>query len=187
VSYFGEVLNAGFARQALLSTKANILYLHGHIHDDPLEIVRLPDLDGGQLVSVSAPEIWKGFNKISLFFGEEENPFLAVVTPYRVDKFGKLVVPAPGPHRIPFISNSAELLKRSAYRLFTYLAHEVPAGEGPVFSWAEIVEHAAKAKVAPEEVESAILALYCGGLVKIHRFSEAHSTWRVEVDDGRIT
>jgi hypothetical protein len=179
ISYFGEVLNAGYARRVFLNAKANILYLHGHIHDDPVEIVRLASDRGPQIISIAAPEVWKGFNKITLFY-ENHRPFLIRLTRYRVDGAGRLAL-ADSPHLFPLMSSPAELLKRDVYRFWNYLTKELPRQDGEVFNWEELVEHGGKVGIPDADLEPIVMALFCSGLVQIHNFGDSVATWRVEI------
>jgi len=65
IAPYGEMLNGGAFRDFLHSTKKNIIYLHGHIHEDPIECVSVPSANfsepqAGQIISISAPllEVW---------------------------------------------------------------------------------------------------------------------------------
>jgi hypothetical protein len=182
ISYFGEVLNAGYARRLLLQTNANILYLHGHIHDDPIEIIRQPSSPDTQVISVSAPEIWKGFNKISIFFTDERRPFLIKITQYRIGKDGMLEL-GEGAHPIllPLMNSPGELLKKDVYRFWSYMENELHKRHGEVFNWEELNEHAEAAGIQAGVVEPVILALYCSGMIHISNFSDSFATWRIEI------
>ncbi len=63
---YTEVMNAGHVRSRLSRLERSILYCHGHIHDDPIEIVSGPDNPRARIISVSAPELKKGFNVIKI-------------------------------------------------------------------------------------------------------------------------
>jgi hypothetical protein len=68
----------------LLNTKRRVLYLHGHIHDDPLETVASPLLDGGILVIISAPELVDGYNLIEIEYTSSGLPLGCRVKAYRI-------------------------------------------------------------------------------------------------------
>ena len=95
ITPYAEMLNAGLLRDALLETGKAILYLHGHIHESPIEKVVRPRAYGemgqdAQIISVSAPPIWEGFNEIGLFHDENNDIFLVRVTEYRPNKNGHI-------------------------------------------------------------------------------------------------
>ncbi|MDN5925528.1 MAG: metallophosphoesterase [Hyphomicrobiales bacterium] len=85
---YTELVNGGALRGALSELGRPVIYLHGHIHEDPVEIVQLPT--GDRLVSISAPDIPKGFNLVDILFGENSSPLACRVTPFRMDKSGIL-------------------------------------------------------------------------------------------------
>lgn len=182
VSHFGEVLNAGYARQAFLQSGADVIYLHGHIHDDPIEIVTSPEPGTGKIILISAPALPSGFNKITTFFTSDKRPFLIKVTFFRVDRSGRVISGNSSMSRlIPLIVRPEDLLRKEVHRLWKFLTQELPESERDIFSWEELLEHGHHLSIGEAEVEAAVLALHCGGFVEIHNFSESFETWRVEV------
>jgi len=85
---YTDLINAGMLRSRLSSLDVPVLYLHGHIHSDPIESVTQAAPDMGQLVCVSAPEFKEGFNQIDVEFAEDGVPIGCVVTRYRVRLHG---------------------------------------------------------------------------------------------------
>ncbi|WP_272867832.1 metallophosphoesterase family protein [Sinorhizobium meliloti] len=85
---YTELINGGALRGALGELGRPVIYLHGHIHEDPVEVLQLPG--GFPVVSISAPDIPKGFNLVDILFGENTVPLACHITPYRVDKSGIL-------------------------------------------------------------------------------------------------
>lgn len=100
IEIYTELLNAGMARHRLSGCGRPLLYLHGHIHTDPIEIVLQPGPEPGRLVSISAPELRAGFNLIDVEFGRKGVPLGCVVTPYRVQQHGGVIHSSPV--RLPF-------------------------------------------------------------------------------------
>lgn len=88
VAMYTEALNAGLVRSRLARLKQPILYLHGHIHDDPVEFVTHPD--SAPLFSISAPELVEGFNMITLQYGRKKMPLGCTVVPYRLHHDGSV-------------------------------------------------------------------------------------------------
>lgn len=82
VSPYGELMNAGLARNKFTSTKVPILYLHGHIHKDLTEIISQAD-NGALLISLSAPELKHGFNVIKIIFNSKKNPIGCIIEKWR--------------------------------------------------------------------------------------------------------
>lgn len=85
---YTDLLNAGMLRSRLSSLDVPVLYLHGHIHSDPIEVVSQASPDQGQLICISAPEFRDGFNRIDIAFNNEGTPIGCIVTRYRVRLHG---------------------------------------------------------------------------------------------------
>lgn len=81
---YTDLMNAGMLRSRLTSLGRAVLYLHGHIHSDPVEIVTQLSPDVGQLVCISAPEFADGFNRVDVVFTDEGVPLGCVVQRFRV-------------------------------------------------------------------------------------------------------
>lgn len=71
VDGYNEMLNAGFVRETILESRKNVIYLHGHIHQDPLITVNSPMRGSHRIIHISAPALEDGFNLIRIFFSEE--------------------------------------------------------------------------------------------------------------------
>jgi hypothetical protein len=83
VALYTEVLNSGLVRSRFATSAKPLLYCHGHIHDDPIELVAPPSSADGKLISIAAPEFVNGFNVIEIHYGNEGRPLGCVVVPYR--------------------------------------------------------------------------------------------------------
>ena len=88
IAPYTELVNSGRMRQAMLQLERPVLYLHGHIHEDPIEIVRAPA--GEPLICVSAPAADDGFNAIEVRFTRNGIPLACDITPWRFDQSGTL-------------------------------------------------------------------------------------------------
>ena len=84
IDIYTEVINGGLLRSRLASCGRPVLYCHGHIHQDPIEIIQNARAPCGRVVSISAPELVAGFNLIEVFFARSGLPAGCEVTPYRV-------------------------------------------------------------------------------------------------------
>lgn len=85
---YTELVNSGALRGALVDLDRPVLYFHGHIHEDPIEIITRP---GGQpLISVSAPAAEDGFNEIEIKFDRAGEAIVAAVRRWRFDAGGVL-------------------------------------------------------------------------------------------------
>lgn len=100
---YTDLINAGMFRARLSSLDVPVLYLHGHIHSDPVEQVTQDAPDRGQLVCISAPEFRDGFNQIDVAFADSGIPLGCVIRRFRVRLHGGTSVgtrhqdPIPGP------------------------------------------------------------------------------------------
>ena len=97
---YTEVINGGILRSRLAACKHSVIYCHGHIHDDLIELVMRPGKDADKLVCVSAPEVIDGFSVITIEFGHSGARLGCIVTAMRVQKDGS--VSEQEPRRVPF-------------------------------------------------------------------------------------
>ena len=100
IAPYSELINGGQFRNLLLEFDRPIIYLHGHTHTDPIEIVQQPARDGALLVCISAPELRRGFNIVEILFNQTGAAFGCRVRPYRTADGGKPKEQAP--IKIPF-------------------------------------------------------------------------------------
>lgn len=80
---YTELVNSGALRAALIESNRPCLYLHGHIHEDPVEIVSVSQ--AAPLVIVSAPEASQGFNIIEIIFMQSGLPLGCEIIPFRFE------------------------------------------------------------------------------------------------------
>lgn len=69
---YTELVNSGAIRSVLQNLERPVIYLHGHIHHDPIEIIQKPA--SSPVVSIAAPEIQSGFNVIELVYTRSHLP-----------------------------------------------------------------------------------------------------------------
>jgi len=101
IDLYTEVINGGMVRTRLSTCDRPVLYCHGHIHKDPIEIIRTPDPDCGPLVSISAPRFDDGFLRLEIFFSATDRPLGCNVIRYRFGDSG-VKSDANDPRRISF-------------------------------------------------------------------------------------
>lgn len=100
---YTELVNSGAVRASLMEARRPILYLHGHIHTDPVEVLTVPG--GDVLVCVSAPAAEAGFNVVEIVFTRSGHPLVGHVLPWRFNQSGvlregeRLTVPLIGKRR----------------------------------------------------------------------------------------
>ncbi len=88
ISPYSELLNGGMLRERLCRLDRPILYLHGHIHTSPVEVLLQPAFPQGRLVSVAAPVFVQGFNRLAIDFAADGQPLGVEVLPIRVQDAG---------------------------------------------------------------------------------------------------
>ncbi len=88
IAPYTELVNSGRMRQAMTQLDKPVIYLHGHIHEDPIEIVRTPT--GQPLICISAPAADDGFNVIDVKFTRYGIPLACDIIPWRFDQSGTL-------------------------------------------------------------------------------------------------
>jgi len=177
------MLNAGLLRDALLETGKAILYLHGHIHESPIEKVVRPRAYGemgqdAQIISVSAPPIWEGFNEIGLFHDENDDIFLVRVTEYRPNKNGHIRNFSDQSTRyFPLITDHSVLMTKNARRLWDKLR------DSTRLTWSELAEECEGLGVADDDLEHLAMLLFCAGAMRISNLGKSRHKWRLEISD----
>ena len=92
IAMYTELLNSGYIRERLLMLNRPIIYLHGHLHDDPIEIIQSPRYEKAKIICISAPLLFPntkdktkkfGFNKIKIICGEHGIPIGCKITYHR--------------------------------------------------------------------------------------------------------
>jgi 3',5'-cyclic AMP phosphodiesterase CpdA len=83
IAPYTELINGGTLRAALLATKRKLIYLHGHIHTDPIDLISSPEHSNSFIASISAPQLVDGFNFLELEFSADGSPLGCVVNQYR--------------------------------------------------------------------------------------------------------
>lgn len=80
---YTEMINSGAVRARLGGCGRAVIYLHGHIHDDPVEVIDQYHPHTGRLIAISAPQVHRGFNVIKITFGQRDLPLGTTVIPWR--------------------------------------------------------------------------------------------------------
>jgi hypothetical protein len=168
---YTELVNSGAVRSALSGLGRPVLYLHGHIHEDPVEIVQVPG--GAPLVSISAPEVSDGFNQLELVFTPTGLPLICSVRPWRFDTSGvfrarpRQVIPIGAGRRRPPTAAMAAIYERVVTDHDCY--------------WATLVGVASVAGAAvPEDAtEEALEMLAADQLVTIDNYDVGREHWMV--------
>lgn len=113
IDIYSELLNGGLVRERLLSCRRPVIYCHGHIHDDPVELVMSPESPTGKIISISAPVLTEGFNLIKIEFSSNTGiPLGCIISKYRFQRTEVELLDTP--FRIPLYPYSvSEMLNRN--------------------------------------------------------------------------
>ncbi|WP_157863557.1 metallophosphoesterase [Mycolicibacterium obuense] len=89
INPYSEMVNGGDVRQALLASGRPVVYLHGHIHEDRVEVItagstmkQVPARP--QVVIISAPEFADGYNELEFEFSERGTALGLIIKRYRI-------------------------------------------------------------------------------------------------------
>ncbi|WP_298912169.1 metallophosphoesterase [uncultured Roseobacter sp.] len=184
ISPYSEMLNAGLVRSHLLGSGKNIVYLHGHIHEGPVEqVVRTTEhgteRPNRQLLCISAPPIWEGFNEVAFFHQEDGEVFLVRLIEYRPDENGRI-----GNYSdqratfFPLIADNRTLLTRNARKLWDRLR------DSKRLNWREAVDECGSLHINEDELEHLLLLLFCAGVVELVNLGKPRAKWRIVAMEG---
>lgn len=95
---YSELINGGLIRQLISQLDRPVLYIHGHIHEDLIEIIENPEIPNLKIVCISSPPLYPtkisptlfGFQKIILHFTDNGVIIGCEVILFTLDK-GKLL------------------------------------------------------------------------------------------------
>lgn len=114
---YTELVNSGAVRSSLMEAKRPILYLHGHIHTDPVEVLSVPG--GDVLVCISAPAAEAGFNVVEVVFTRSGNPLVGHVIPWTFDL--SAVLRQGQRLTVPLIGKRRRSLDNGLAKVYAYL------------------------------------------------------------------
>jgi hypothetical protein len=107
IKLYTEIVNGGAAREWLSGCGKPLLYLHGHTHTDPIEVIEQKRPGRGRLVSVGAPLFVEGFNTIDVYFDATGRPLGCEIRCHRLGPSGapycdtSVLVPLFDPRQAP--------------------------------------------------------------------------------------
>jgi Calcineurin-like phosphoesterase len=175
VSLYSEVLNAGYVRSRLSRCRRPVIYCHGHIHQDPVEIVAPPDLSASRLICISAPEFKDGFNLIELYYGERNQALGCVVRPVRIGDDGALE--DKNEIRIP-LQSSRDREKVAHQRMSEFLGG-ISRGIKRFHEIVTDIRKHAKSTVRESTVADVLLECEWLGLVQITNRNDEKKHWQI--------
>ncbi len=173
VAVYTELLNAGAVRTSLSSHGRWVIYLHGHIHDDPIEVIDQRFPGRGSVLSISAPEFRSGFNLISVAFGYAGRPIGCTVTRYRYERGGEVRSQQPIRVGLRRAHDEPEELLEIILRL-------VPQGQSLRF---RELQHRLQEQVSPTpsigRIESTLLEAEWAGHLSIPERDDLPQHWTI--------
>jgi hypothetical protein len=105
---YTELVNGGLVRSQLSDCSRPILYLHGHIHEDPIEVVERHCSGTGKLVLISAPLFVDGFNVVNVEFSDANRLLGVEVQRFRMRMGGHVDAEPKDTVRIPLVDPLAD-------------------------------------------------------------------------------
>lgn len=177
IDVYTEVINAGLIRGQLLALERPVIYCHGHIHSDPIEIVRgVNQSRAGMLVCISAPMLSDGFNILDIAFSQSCSPLGVTVRRYR-DSGGGVFTWSPSV-RIPFYSTAEAATQGIISDEMSETLRILAARPAPIMGFKECVDALRpKQKGTTEALLSEAEWL---GYFRIRNRDQASEFWQIE-------
>lgn len=170
---YTDLVNAGMFRSRLSSLDRPVLYLHGHIHSDAIEIVEQATPDHGQLVSISCPEFKDGFNRIDVCFNDDGVALGCIITKFRV-RLHSGIAQDGEPIRIPLLQQEPALSSVARDAAAHVLAD-------PEIGLISELHKRLGGTISMEEVGEAVQELEWLGILQVLAAGKAIRSWRLRV------
>lgn len=166
---YTELVNSGAIRSTLSDLSRPVIYLHGHIHEDPVEVLMIPH--GEPLVCISAPAASDGFNVLELLFSKVGVPLSVRVVPWRFTPSG--ILRPSRPAVVSLIGTRRRSHNRTLPEIYAMLLRSSE------MYWDELLRAAAEVFTDDVEgqLEEAIEALAADGRVQIENYDLAKPSW----------
>jgi len=177
IAPYTELLNSGELRSQLSSARVPVVYLHGHIHDDPIEIVRRPESDAAPLICISAPEFRKGFLVLRVAYTASGIPLGVEVVQHRLSR-GSTRCDEVSSNRLPFWSamHFEQRCSPASRSLFALLK-----GNGlRVLQFSDVKRQADSLKLPDKRLADALEEMEWIGLAMIRNRDESFKHWQIE-------
>lgn len=166
VQIYTELLNSGYVRFALASFGRPVIYCHGHLHNDTVEIITHPQQGFGRIITISAPLFIDGFNLVNLIFNDEGLALGCEVIPIRL-KNGSIIEDSA--IRIPLLVGENIISSDGVLRAALNATNGVTQRFGDI----QLPTH------DEESVSDALLELEWMGLVEINNRKEKPLHWQI--------
>ena len=176
VALYTEVVNGGLVRSRLTACDRPVVYCHGHIHDDPIELVQDQRKRTGHFISISAPELIRGFNIITIHFNRRHLPLGCEILCYRLQNDGAVVMSPP--IRVPLVTGTA-LVKYHDEALQAVLRSTTNA---PLMRFEEVraaINQGRTPTLTRPTIKDALMEAEWLGLIDITNRNETYEHWQV--------
>ncbi len=128
IDMYTEALNSGLVRSRFAQLSKPVLYCHGHIHENPIEIVQqVPIVGSSALVCISAPELRRGFNVLQIEYGSKNIPLGCRLFQYVLRLTDGEVRHTE--HRLPFYKPDQLNLRRVGHPLLPRVLSNLPEND----------------------------------------------------------
>jgi hypothetical protein len=171
ISPYTELINSGSIRTALLDLHRPVLYLHGHTHEDRVEIISRPNSE--KIAIISAPTVEHGFNEIEVVFTKSGIPLICHIVPWRFSSAGNF---GPGNKiNISLVGQRTRSTDSSTSVLYANILKK------RYMYWPELISNTKKLyKTSHEdELEQALELLHSDGRISIDNYDLPRTSWVV--------
>jgi len=176
IAPYTELINGGQLRKQLLRTGRQVLFLHGHVHDDPIEIIHDARLPEARIVCIAAPAIQHGYNEIELYVSKSKGVLGCRITPMRF-KAGQ------GLNREPSIDIGLCTMKQIGSQI-AYRAMQVISDVRSAYFdqfYDDVTREPEFAYISKPSLVTATQELYFSNMMIIENPTEDPLTWRVRM------
>lgn len=167
IAPYTEMVNSGSLRQSLLKLGKSVIYLHGHTHTDPIEIVSTPEQNQSQVIVISAPKLSDGFNLVDVVYTHEGHPLGCTVKCFRYRDGTVSIVKN---FDVPFSQNSLLAPSREHSRVLNAI------NEKMTMYWSELKD---TTDFKDEQLREILLELKWRGQLQIVNDQENKNRWIV--------
>lgn len=180
IEIYTEAINGGLARSMLSNLGRPVIYCHGHIHRDPIEIIVSPKAIKGRLVLIAAPLLSDGYNVIEIHFARSGTPIGCVVKPYRLRSEG--VMKLESPVRIPLLGHR-DSTRTSIDGGLAGVLDAVSSQARRFRILLDLVRESGEGERTEDDLVGLLLELEWAGLIKITDREEHHVHWQIYRND----
>lgn len=169
---YTELVNSGAVRASLMEARRPILYLHGHIHTDPVEVLSIPG--GDALVCVSAPAAEAGFNLIEIVFTRSGNPLVGHIWPWTFDQ--SAILRQGERLTVPLIGKRRRSLDNGLAQVYSYLL-----GARQCY-WSDLLRECGKHFTTDieEQLQECVELLMADQSIIVENYSAKPNSWILE-------